>query len=70
MLQVDLSGWLVSAGATAALTHANDSVAQPNGQLSPFSADPSSSDADTFRRNFSTGQSAAFIQAERSQGTR
>jgi hypothetical protein len=70
VVRVDLRGWLVSAGGTAELTNANDSVAQPNGQLSPFSANPTNSDAITFRRNFSTGQTATFLQAERSQGTR
>jgi hypothetical protein len=67
-LRVDLRGWLLSAGASGKLTTPDDSVAQPNGQLSPFSADTTCSDAVTFQRNFSTGQSAGFVEAEGSLG--
>jgi len=69
-LRADVHGWLVSAGARGTLATPRDSVAQPNGQLSPFSSNPSRSDAVTFHRNFSTGQTAAFIGAEGGFGTR
>ncbi|MGA2834124.1 MAG: TonB-dependent receptor [Terracidiphilus sp.] len=62
--------WLFSAGASGKLTTPNDSVAQPNGQQSPFSASPARSDAVAFQRNFSTGQTAAFVGAEGSLGKR
>lgn len=70
LLRADVRGWLISMGASGNLTQANDSVSQPDGQLSPYSADISRSDAVTFRRNFATGQSATFIEAERTRGTR
>lgn len=69
-LRADVRGWLVSAGASGKLTMPDVFVAQPNGQLSPFSADRSRSDAVTFNRSFSTGQTAAFIEAEGGFGTR
>jgi len=69
-LRADLHGWLFSAGASGKLTTPDDSVAQPNGQLSPFSADTTRSDVVTFQRKFSTGQSAAFVEAEGSFGKR
>jgi hypothetical protein len=69
-LRSDLRGWLISVGGSANLTTANDLVAQLNGQLSPFSADASRSDAVTFHRNFSTGQTASFVEAEGGWGTR
>jgi len=70
LLRDELRGWLISAGASGNLITTDDSVAQPNGQLSPFSADPSRSAAVTFRRNFSTGESATFIEADGGWGTR
>ena len=69
-MRADIRGWLVSAGGSGNLTSVNDSVAQPNGQLSPFSADPSRSDAVNVQRNFSTGGSAAFVEAEGGWSTR
>jgi hypothetical protein len=69
-LQASVHGWLFSAGARGTLTTPDDSVAQPNGQQSPFSADPTRSDAVTFHRDFSTGQAAAFVSAEGGFGTR
>ncbi|MGA2349607.1 MAG: TonB-dependent receptor [Terracidiphilus sp.] len=69
-LRADLRGWLVSAGVSGKLTTPDDSVSQPVGQLSPFSANPLSSDAVTFQRKFSTGQGAFFVGAERGFGTR
>jgi len=69
-LRAGLRGWLLSAGASGKLAIPDDSVAQPNGQQSPFSADPARSDAVTFQRKFSTGQTAAFVEAEGSLGKR
>jgi hypothetical protein len=69
-VQADVRGWLFSFGANGKLATPDDSVAQPTGQLSPFSADPSRSDAVTFHRDFSTGQIAAFLQADHGFGAR
>jgi hypothetical protein len=69
-LRADLRGWLFSAGLSGKLTTPDDAVAQPSGQQSPFSADPARSDAVTFQRKFSTGQIAAFLEAEGSFGAR
>jgi hypothetical protein len=69
-LRADLRGWLFSVGASGKLTTPDDSVTQPIGQLSPFSADTTRSDAVTFQRKFSTGQTAAFIGAEGVLGKR
>ena len=69
-LRAAVRGWLFSAGASGKLTTPDDSVAQPNGQQSPFNVNPARSDAVTFQRNFSTGQTAAFVGAEGSFGAR
>jgi outer membrane receptor for ferrienterochelin and colicin len=69
-LRADLRGWLFSVGASGKLSTPDDSVSQPNGQQSPFSADPTRSDAVTFQRKFSTGQTAAFAETEGSLGKR
>jgi hypothetical protein len=69
-VQADARGWLFSFGANGKLATPHDSVAQPAGELSPFSADPSRSDAVTFHRDFSTGQLAAFFQADHDFGAR
>jgi hypothetical protein len=69
-LQADIHGWLFSTGAGGRLTTPNDSVSQPNGELSPFSASTTASDAVTFHSNFSTGQAAGYLQAEGSLGPR
>lgn len=69
-LRASVRGWLFSAGLSGKLTTPDDSVAQPNGQQSPFNANPARSDAVTFHRNFSTGQTAAFIEAEGNLGAR
>jgi len=63
-------GWLFSAGASGSLQSLNDTVAQPIGQLSPFSTSTTPADALAFHRRFSTGQEAAFAQAEGSLGKR
>jgi hypothetical protein len=69
-LRAELRGWLFSAGVSGKLTTPDDSIAQPNGQQSPFNADPARSDAVTFQRKFSTGQAAAFVEAEGRMGKR
>jgi hypothetical protein len=69
-LRAGLRGWLFSAGVSGKLTTPDDSVTQPNGQLSPFSADTTRSDTVTFQRKFTTGQTAGFIGAEGSLGKR
>ena len=68
--RMEVRGWLLSLGASARLLTPTDAVAQPNGEPSPFSADPARSDADSFQRRFSTGQTATFIQAQGGLGTR
>ncbi len=69
-LHAGLHGWLFSLGAGGLLATPDDSVAQPIGQLSPYSPDPARSDADSFHRRFSTGQSSAFAQAQGAIGAR
>jgi hypothetical protein len=64
------SGWLFSTGVSGGLQLLNDSVAQPIGQLSPFSNSTAAADTTAFDRRFSTGQEAAFVQAEGSLGKR
>jgi hypothetical protein len=63
-------GWLFTAGASGGLIAPHNAVAQPIGQLSPFSRSIVSSDADNFQHTFSSGQSAGFLQAEGTLGTR
>jgi hypothetical protein len=70
LLRAAVRGWMFSAGVSGKLTTPNDSVTQPIGQQSPFNADPARSDAVTFHRNFATGQSAVFVQAEGNLGAR
>lgn len=62
--------WLVTLGADGKLATPDDSVAQPIGQLSPFSASTTYSDAVTFHRRFSTGQTAGFVEVEGQPGKR
>jgi hypothetical protein len=69
-LRAGLRGWLFSAGVSGKLTTPDDSVTQPIGQLSPFSADKTRSDAVTFQRKFATGQTASFVGAEGNLGKR
>ncbi len=69
-VRVQVRAWLLSVGASGTLNTTDDSVAQPNGEQSPFSADPARSDADNFHRRFSTGQSAAFLETEGGFGAR
>jgi hypothetical protein len=57
-------GWLLSAGADGGLMMPNDAVDQPLGQLSPFSAGTTATDAVSFHRHIAAGQEAGFIQAE------
>jgi hypothetical protein len=69
-VHADVHGWLLTMGAAGGLTAPNDAVEQPVGQLSPFSARPLASDAVQFHRNFATGQTAEFVQAEGVLGPR
>jgi hypothetical protein len=57
-LRTSVRSWLLSAGVRGTLLTVDDSVAQPNGTQTPFSVDPTRSDAVTFHRKFSTGQTA------------
>jgi outer membrane receptor protein involved in Fe transport len=59
-----LRGWLLSAGADGGLMMPNDAVDQPKGQLSPFSASTTATDAVSFHRHIAAGQEAGFFQAE------
>jgi hypothetical protein len=49
-------------GAQGRATRINYNVAQPIGQQSPFSVDPTRSDATTFHPIFTTGDTASFLQ--------
>lgn len=69
-LRAGWSGWLFSGGVSGSLQMLSDAVAQPIGQLSPFSTSTTASDAVVFRRHFSAGQEAAFLQAEGPLGKR
>jgi hypothetical protein len=69
-LRANAGGWLFTMGASGQLQRLNDSVAQPIGQLSPFSASTTATDAVSFHRQFSYGQEAAFLQAEGVLGKR
>lgn len=62
--------WYLMFGGSGGLTNPNVSVAQPVGELSPFNTSTTRSDAVSFKRNFAAGQSAVFVQAGRSFGTR
>lgn len=62
--------WLLSTGVSSSLQILNDSVAQPLGQLSPFSTSTAAADTTAFDGRFSTGEQAAFVQAEGSLGKR
>jgi hypothetical protein len=70
LMRAGVGKWVVSAGGSGSVTTANDSVAQTDGQLSPFSADTLRSDADSFQRKFSMGASAGFVEGEGGWGTR
>ena len=61
--QHDHRGWLLSGGFTGRLTSLNYAVAQPNGEQSPFDVDSTRADAISFTRDFSTGQSGVFLEA-------
>jgi hypothetical protein len=69
-VRAEMRGWLVTAGAAGGLIAPGASVAQPAGQLSPFSASSLSSDAGNFRRNFASGQESAFLEVNRALAER
>jgi len=68
--QIGRGKWLISAGGTAHLAHLNYSIAQPIGQQSPFNRRPNWTDADSFVRNFFSGETDAYLQAAGQIGTR
>ncbi|MGO8759605.1 MAG: TonB-dependent receptor plug domain-containing protein [Terracidiphilus sp.] len=63
-LRAGLGAWLLTAGGAFSLLAPDDSVTQPIGQLSPFSASTTATDAVSFHRHFSSGEEAGFLQAE------
>jgi len=63
-------GWLFSSGVSGSLQMLNNSVAQPIGQLSPFSTSTAIANETAFARRFTAGQGAAFVQIEGSLGKR
>jgi outer membrane receptor protein involved in Fe transport len=69
-VRTERNGWLISYGASEQLTTPRDAVAQPVGQLSPFSASTSESDAVNFNEKFLTSQSAGFAELEGGFGSR
>jgi hypothetical protein len=69
-LQVDKWGWLFSAGTTGRLASMNYKVAQPLGQQSPFNANSTLTDANSFTRNLSAGQTGTYIEATGHLGAR
>jgi hypothetical protein len=69
-LRAGWSRWLFSGGVSSSLQMLGDSVAQPIGQLSPFSTSTTVTDAAAFHQHFAAGQEAAFAQAEGPLGKR
>lgn len=69
-VRMERGGWLISYGGSEQLTNPRDAVAQPVGQLSPFTASTTMSDAVNFDQNFTSGQSAGFAEIEGGFGTR
>lgn len=55
--------WLFSFGETGRLTRYNYAVAQPVGQQSPFSTDPTWTDSNSFTRNLMVGETASYAEA-------
>ena len=62
-LRASVRGWLVSIGADGGLLEPNGRVAQPTGQVTPFSTNRQTSDAVSFQRRFASGETAGFVQA-------
>ncbi|HEV7236977.1 MAG TPA: TonB-dependent receptor, partial [Ktedonobacteraceae bacterium] len=52
----------IATGALARLYHIHYTIAQPLGQQSPFSTDPSRSDAISFSPDLLTGETAGYVQ--------
>jgi outer membrane receptor protein involved in Fe transport len=69
-MRAAVRGWLITAGASGGLIAPEASVAQPTGQLSPFSASSYWSDAGNFRRSFASGQESLFLQVNRALAER
>jgi len=69
-LQIDKRGWLLSAGTTGRLASMNYKVAQPLGYLSPFNSSATLTDANSFARNLSVGQTGTYVEATGHLGAR
>lgn len=69
-LEFSAGAWLFSVGETGRLVQSNYTVAQPQGQQSPFNPNPAWTDADNFVRNLVTGQTASYAEATAQFGTR
>jgi hypothetical protein len=69
-LQLGRRGWLYSAGTTGRLVALDYQVVQPLGQQSPFNANPAWTDADSFARRLTTGQTGVYVEALGSLGKR
>jgi hypothetical protein len=69
-LRAGLSRWIFSGGVGGSLQMLGDSIAQPIGQLSPFSASTTVTDCAAFHRKFAAGEEAVFVQAEGPLGKR
>ena len=69
-VRMERGGWLISAGGSGMITSPNDTVAQPVGQLSPFSTSTTHSDAVNFSKSFNSGEGAGFFEAEGGFGKR
>lgn len=61
-LHLSKKDWLYSVGVMGRLTSLNYNVSQPIGQLSPFSPSEEWTDADSFTRSFTTGQSGTYAE--------
>lgn len=69
-LQADTHGWFLSGGASGRLVTPNEKIEQPLGGPSPFSLQPGWTDAVQMRRQFASGETGAFLQAEGKIGSR
>jgi hypothetical protein len=63
-------GWLISSGVYGSALVPDYAVAQPLGQLSPFNANPTWTDADSFARHFVYGEWGGYFDSAFSLGTK
>lgn len=68
--QRQIHGWLFSFGSAGRLLSLNDTVAQPQGQQSPFNANAAWTDADNFTRRLLTGQTGSYFEVNGHPGKR